>query len=195
MTQKYKFFIKDKAITFRQAAESEKTKQSDEDYWINILLKLKLDEDHVVDLKNINAFCDKIFHRIKTVKAGGGYVINDFGLLLMIERLGFWDLPKGKQEKGESIEETAIREVEEECGIDELELLSKPFETFHLYKEGSETLLKHSYWFKMKTNSTKKLNPQTEENITNAVWVSLPPDQSYLNGAYASIREVIRHFA
>ena len=49
--------------------------------------------------------------------AAGGLVTNENNELLMIFRRGKWDLPKGKLDKGETIEECAIREVEEETGI------------------------------------------------------------------------------
>ncbi len=48
----------------------------------------------------------------KVIYAGGGVVKNSSGQILFIHRLGVWDLPKGKAEKGESNEETALREVE-----------------------------------------------------------------------------------
>lgn len=55
------------------------------------------------------------------INAGGGLVQNAAGEYLLINRHGLWDLPKGKQEEGEDIALTALREVEEECGISSLE--------------------------------------------------------------------------
>ena len=53
----------------------------------------------------------------KIIKAGGGLVLNEKGELLMIYRRGKWDLPKGKLDEGETIEECAVREVMEETGV------------------------------------------------------------------------------
>ena len=51
------------------------------------------------------------------IEAAGGLVVNAAGKLLVIERLGVWDLPKGKLESGETAQVAALREIEEECGI------------------------------------------------------------------------------
>jgi hypothetical protein len=51
------------------------------------------------------------------IQAGGGLVYNDAGDIMMIFRRGKWDLPKGKLDKGETIDECALREVGEETGI------------------------------------------------------------------------------
>jgi 8-oxo-dGTP pyrophosphatase MutT (NUDIX family) len=65
--------------------------------------------------------------------AGGGIVTNELGELLMIFRRGKWDLPKGKLDEGESIEDCAIREVEEETGVKNLKLGAKLLVTEHEY--------------------------------------------------------------
>src|SRR5690606_730534 len=58
--------------------------------------------------------------KIPAQKAGGGLVYNDKGEALFIFRNGKWDLPKGGIEKGEEIDYTALREVEEETGCQKL---------------------------------------------------------------------------
>lgn len=122
-------------------------------------------------------------------------MLNGHGQLLMIFRRGFWDLPKGKLDLGESIEQCALREVEEECGIAGLSVTSPPFSTFHLYKEDGRLVVKESVWFKMHTTDDRSLTPQTEEDIEEARWVEQPIPMPLINGAYLSIREVLDHFA
>ena len=53
-----------------------------------------------------------------TVQAAGGVVCRD-GKVLLVHRPKYddWSLPKGKLEPGESFEEGAVREVEEETGL------------------------------------------------------------------------------
>lgn len=53
------------------------------------------------------------------VRAAGGIVLDDAGRVLLVHRprYGDWSLPKGKLEEGESWEEAAAREVEEETGL------------------------------------------------------------------------------
>ena len=60
--------------------------------------------------------------KIDVVQAGGGIVVHENGKMLFIFRKGKWDLPKGKVDKGETIEAAAIREVEEETGVQNLRL-------------------------------------------------------------------------
>ncbi len=59
------------------------------------------------------------------INAGGGLVRGCKGDYLFIYRYDVWDLPKGVQERDEEISQTALREVKEECGIEELELKEK----------------------------------------------------------------------
>ena len=82
------------------------------------------------------------------VSAAGGLVLNSKEEILFIYRSNKWDLPKGSIEKGESIEETAIREVEEECGIFNLKVIKPLLTTFHIYFQNGMKL-KETFWFLM----------------------------------------------
>lgn len=55
---------------------------------------------------------------MKPVQAAGGVVLRD-GLVALVHRPRYddWSLPKGKLDPGESFEEAALREVEEETGL------------------------------------------------------------------------------
>ena len=126
------------------------------------------------------------------VNAGGGLVSNRRGDYLLISRNGLWDLPKGHQEEGEDIKVTALREVQEETGIDDLELRDLICITDHCYKRNGIWHLKHTWWYDMLYNNPSELVPQTEEDIAKAAWVaksSLPP---FLLNTYPSISEVFR---
>jgi len=101
----------------------------------------------------------------KHIEAAGGLVINQADALLVIHRLGYWDLPKGKLEKGESPEIAALREVEEECGISDLNIIKQLTESYHTYEHKGKMVLKRTYWFLMNYRGTEKLIPQTEEDI------------------------------
>jgi len=148
-----------------------------------------------MEVDNIDTWFKAVTERVKLVKAGGGFVLNNEHQLLMIYRRGFWDLPKGKVEAGESIEETSVREVEEECGVRDLRITSKGYLTYHTYFEKGTPVLKESTWFSMVTGDDRPLIPQTEEDIEQAVWVDLPVKASMLHKAYSSIRDVVDHFS
>ena len=159
MNQKYKFFIKGNAVIFRQTAEFQENKPQLTNYWIDRLKKMDLSEDTMVEVSDLRSFIDQVKFSLLFIKAGGGYVLNSQRELLMIYRRGFWDLPKGKLDEGETIEECAVREVEEECGISQLSTQSKPFSTFHLYEEKGKAVVKESVWFKMTCADDNELIP------------------------------------
>ena len=106
------------------------------------------------------------------VPAAGGLLTNDEGELLCIHRLGHWDLPKGKLEPGEILEEAAAREVQEESGVPLPVVLSPFATTYHVYGPG-EGLMKVTSWFRMALSpgtGSVELVPQTEEGITEVRW-------------------------
>ena len=136
----------------------------------------------------------KVCREFIEVNAGGGLVSNRRGDFLLINRNGLWDLPKGHQDPGEEISVTALREVQEETGIDQLELADLICVTDHCYIRNGMWHLKHTWWYDMLYTDPTDLTPQKEEDISKAAWVaksSLPP---YLLNTYPSIIEVFREY-
>ena len=121
--------------------------------------------------ENIDEMWEDFTHMFKVIEAAGGVVYNKKKEILFIKRLGKWDLPKGKIEKGESLEQAALREVEEETSLSELILEEFINHTFHLYTErNGERVLKTTYWFRMTYLGEKPAKPQIEEGITDVSW-------------------------
>ena len=135
-------------------------------------------------LRHINGIC-------KTIIAGGGLVFNEAGAILMIYRRGKWDLPKGKLDEGERIDECALREVREETGLNHLQLADKLADTYHLYIEKGKNHLKHSVWYRMKGTSKDALVPQAVEDIHKAEWVDVSNLHMYMSNTYETIKDVI----
>ena len=104
--------------------------------------------------------------------AAGGWVRNAEGQLLVIERNGKLDMPKGKIESKETIEVCAVREVEEDCRVKRCVITGPYVRTFHCYPNKGEYALKTTYWYPMSTDYAKKLKPQKEEGITAVYWAS-----------------------
>ena len=125
------------------------------------------------------------------IQAGGGLVSNDRGEYLMIFRRGLWDLPKGKCEAGERIEECAVREVLEETGLSTVELGSLICVTHHTYHLDGIFCLKHTYWFQMKNRNGEPLRPQIEEEIHKAEWMPWSEVLAHAPLCYNSVKEVI----
>lgn len=145
-----------------------------------------------IPAEDVEGTYSRICAQFKEVNAAGGLVSNRRGDFLLISRGGLWDLPKGHQEAGEDISVTALREVQEETGVNELELRDLICVTDHCYFRDNLWHLKHTWWYDMRYNDPVDLTPQREEDIAKAAWVaksSLPP---YLKNTYPSIVEVFR---
>ena len=108
--------------------------------------------------------------KIKVIKAGGGIVKNSLDQILFIYRRNKWDLPKGKMDAGESIDQTAIREVSEETGAKDLEIINLNAVTYHVFKNDNKFFLKETTWYNMKSNNSSNLIPEEKEGITKVVW-------------------------
>ena len=123
--------------------------------------------------------------------AAGGIVTNEEGSILFMFRRGKWDLPKGKLDEGETLEECAVREVEEETGLRNIGLGKLVGVTHHHYTEHGQAIDKESHWYAMTASSQQLLTPQTEEGIIELQWVSKNDLPQYLKATYDNIREII----
>lgn len=131
------------------------------------------------------------------IDAAGGIVTNKKNQLLCISRWGKWDLPKGKKEKGEKTEETAIREVEEECGISGLENKGFNSITYHIYEHPRKPgywILKQTYWYNMIYLGDEQLIPQTQEEITDARWFDKSEMDVVIENTWSSLKPIFKAF-
>ena len=143
--------------------------------------------------KDINKLKKAFYKHFTIIIAAGGVVINSKEDTLMIFRRGKWDLPKGKLDEGESLEHCAVREVEEETGLTNIELGEKITTTYHTYTDYGKHILKESHWYKMKSNTDQKLTPQTEEDITDIKWVKQSDLKKHISNTYQTIIEVLNN--
>ncbi len=157
-----------------------------------ILVFFKSSRQSVVYLfgASSNLLLQWVTETFKFIEAAGGLVINEFGQILLIERNGVWDLPKGKVELGEQTNQAALREVEEECGVKNLSIENKITDTYHTYDLENETVIKKTHWYLMRYSGNDKLTPQREEGITQVLWVNLDDIRIYLQSTFPSIVDV-----
>jgi|SRR5690606_4340074 len=140
---------------------------------------------------NIRKVFKKILSTTRIVKAAGGLVTNGNGEYLFIHRLGKWDLPKGKVEEGEKMKDAALREVEEECGIEVDYLGKKLATTYHTYYMRNKFVLKQTKWYQMGVNKIPKLTPQLEEDIDQAEWLKASELKKVKENTYPLIMEIV----
>ena len=129
-----------------------------------------------------------LFKKMKVVTAAGGMVKNKDEDILFIYRNNRWDLPKGKTEKKESIQDAAIREVEEETGVEGLQITKFITRTYHVFKRKGKLRLKETHWFEMYTEYDGELIPETKEGIKKAKWKNFEKSQKALKKSYANIK-------
>lgn len=137
-------------------------------------------------------FWKKWKEQFNNLDAAGGLIVRDDRSFLGIYRLEKWDLPKGKAEHGETPEITAIREVEEECGVREVRIVHPLPDTYHVYPHRGQFVLKKTHWFLMHWSGDGNLVPQTEEGIESLRWFSPDDIDEFCAASYQSVAEVVR---
>ena len=157
---------------------------------LNLLKKKKYNSIRLIG-SDSDELLDSFLKLLPNVVAGGGKVLNSSGRILFIYRNGKWDLPKGKAEPNETIDQTALREVKEETGIKELSI-TKPLQiTYHIFKRNRKVLIKKTYWFEMYSSYSGNLKPQLKEGITKAKWIDPKKLKKVKKNIYANINQLL----
>jgi 8-oxo-dGTP diphosphatase len=110
------------------------------------------------------------------LRAAGGIVLRD-GAVLLVHRSKYddWAFPKGKLEDGESWEEGAVREVEEETGL-RCDLGAYVGSTHYPMREG----MKEVRYFAMTCTD----EPRAQNEVDEVRWVPLPETRELLSYEY-----------
>ena len=154
--------------------------------------KLKKLKSITFRTKDVTLFEEYISKQLKQIDAAGGLVVKG-NQILMIFRLGKWDLPKGKLEKGETIEEGALREVEEECGV-KVRIIDELDESWHTYYRKKKLHIKRTYWYVMECLDDAKMMPQIEEDIEKVEWKTEKQANKLLEDTYKNIQKVVKNY-
>lgn len=162
----------------------------------SMIHEMKLQKIHsgILLHSDLKALKKAFFKKFHCLTAGGGLIVNRKKQLLFIKRRGKWDLPKGKQDPGEAIEDCALREVKEETGLMDVSVKKHLLTTYHTYDENGRSILKDTHWFLMKMNGDQQPLPQTEEDITSIVWAESNQIKEYLQNSFPSIIDVIEKY-
>lgn len=197
----YRIFINDNVLilsSFESVLEADEAAETQDYSCVSCMssaikkLENGLCESLILKGNDVHLMWQDFCSRYELIEAAGGLVMNPNGELLWIRRNEKWDLPKGKVEEGELVEETAVREVEEECavfGIDRGELLGV---TYHTYTHRGKEILKKSSWYSMSCPEEQQLKPQTEEGITEVIWADSQKHLACMQDTYTSIAELLK---
>ena len=202
MQNSFKIYIKDKLILFTMNKNiMSRDKQASfyifqgEDALIlefeRFIKNKRLKTLIVYRRKNIDQLFRVFIGRFKLTKAAGGAVINKKEEVLMIHRHGRWDLPKGKKKRGERNKETALREVKEETGVNNLRIKKKLAVTYHFYRRNRRLIIKKTHWYLMKGKRKDELNPALDEGIQKVKWIPFEKARRKSNKTFRSISEVL----
>ncbi len=196
----YKVFVNEKKLLLSKQSENlEKAIGYENATTLEIALDL-LENTSVKELNVFGEDIDGIWTEFRSlfriIEAAGGVVNNSDGDILFIKRLGKWDLPKGKMEKGESREESAVREIEEETGLGDVELVQFINTTYHIYVErNGDKVLKCTHWFEMNFSGEDTSKPQTEEGITEVAWKNTTQiEDEVFPSTFKNIKLIIKEF-
>ncbi|WP_020532709.1 NUDIX hydrolase [Flexithrix dorotheae] len=164
-----------------------------EHYQMAVESKIKGKAHMVFKVSDYKKVIEKLKSKFKLIEAAGGLVKKD-EQFLFISRWKKWDLPKGKVEKGEEIELAAVREVNEECGI-EVSLNQKIGETWHTYIQKGKDILKETHWYLMNCENDQNAKPQLEEDIEEIRWFTANEVESVaFNNTYESIKDIYNRY-
>ncbi|MEJ6791531.1 MAG: NUDIX domain-containing protein [Lacinutrix sp.] len=189
-------FVNDKPIILTTLVEKETDFKNfllndvDIEQALRVLKKKKVKSIRLIH-HNEDKVLKKFLKKLPNVIAGGGKVYNKNKEILFIYRNNKWDLPKGKTEKKESIEETALREVEEETGVTRLKIVKPLDTTYHIFKRNDKLKIKVTYWFEMATDFEGELFPQENEGIAKVAWLNKTQTEQALTNSYANIKMLL----
>ena len=197
----YKIFQENKALVFPKidgnALKFDAMFPESDRYEIDILcdflqewLADKEQTDTFVHEVGENAVVEASKTTFRMAPAAGGVVVKD-GKIVSIVRNGIPDLPKGHIEKDESPENAALREVTEETGIGNLQIVKALPSSWHCYQVGEEWRLKRTYWYLMESGEAIQPKPQTEEGITEIKLIGNEDIEAFLKGTFRSISEIL----
>ena len=197
----YKIFQENKALVFPKidgnALKFDAMFPESDRYEIDILcdflqewLADKEQTDTFVHEVGENAVVEALKTTFRMAPAAGGIVVKD-GKIVSIVRNGIPDLPKGHIEKDESPENAALREVTEETGIGNLQIVKALPSSWHCYQVDEKWRLKRTYWYLMESGEAIQPKPQTEEGITEIKLIGNEDIEAFLKGTFRSISEIL----
>ncbi|HVG41950.1 MAG TPA: NUDIX domain-containing protein [Chitinophagaceae bacterium] len=146
----------------------------------------------IVHHKDSRELIEALKKEFTLIVAAGGLIYTDNQFLLLIFRKGKWDLPKGKVDNNQPLDDTALREINEETGAENVTIKSPLIITYHTYHQNNEAILKETHWFLMHCSHEQTLTPQKEEDIEKCEWVHKKALSRYYENMHQSVKDVLQ---
>jgi 8-oxo-dGTP pyrophosphatase MutT (NUDIX family) len=160
----------------------------------SMIHEMKLEKIHagILSHTDLQALKKAVFKKFTIIQAAGGLVLDTSNAMLFIYRKGKWDLPKGKLDPGELLDQCALREVKEETGLQQVELDKPLLVTYHTYNEDGRHILKETHWYLMRAAAGQHVQPQQEEDISEIKWVKQEEVDKYMKNTFPLIKDVLK---
>jgi 8-oxo-dGTP pyrophosphatase MutT (NUDIX family) len=197
MPQKYKVFLETNYIIFTDKAEDLPHWQGSAPLSFDELSeKFEESASFQVLSKDPQTTMHSFFKAFKSIQTAGALVqYANQDAYLWIHRFDHLDLPKGKIEKGEGIIEAAMREVQEETGLNgSFDCIAPLRSTFHVYTFKDRSVFKQNHWFHMRYQGSLVVKPQAEEGIDAVFWLAQTEWKNRLNETYTGLAELLVQF-
>ena len=108
--------------------------------------------------------------------------------LLLHYEAKHWDFPKGNIEKGEDDIETVKREIEEETGIKDIEIVKDFKEKIQYYFKFKDELINKTVIFYLAKTNTKQIKLSFEH--TGSIW--LPYEKAIEKLTFKNAKEILK---
>lgn len=139
----------------------------------------------------------QISPRAKAVReyTSGGIVFrikdNVIEIVLLQDLKARWSIPKGHVESGETLEQTAIREIGEETGLHSLKILSKLDKIHFFYRMNNKLIFMTNFIYLIESTDTdEQLQPEDSEGIVDVQWFEA--EQAYDILEYKATKVILR---
>lgn len=125
----------------------------------------------------------------------GGVVFRHTGggleILMIQDPKGRWTIPKGHVEPGESLEQTAVREVQEETGLKELKIRAKLDKIHFFYRLKGKLIFMTTHVYLMEARgNTDAVIPESSFGVADAKW--FPKDEALKLIEYKDTEKLFR---
>lgn len=191
MTMEYTIYFDEKSLVLTDDTNHFEKKFKDNADILSAIDSLQQQSTVILYSENVLDLLNKLKSNFTYIEAAGGFIKNEFDEYLFIFRREKWDLPKGKLEAGETPEIAAIREVQEETGLQNVTMKQYRCSTWHTYELHGKNILKQTYWYDMEATKNQDSKPQTEEQITELQWLKQLDFAKVFANTFPSIASVI----